>query len=124
MVRVHLCPPLVLGEVAERFKATVLKTVTSYEFSWVRIPPSPPNKNMRFVVSIFIFAVGFLLLKYAYQIMNFFGRIDWAEQFFGGSGTYTFYKIAGISFIVISILYLFGAIQFILSPLSKIFGGP
>ena len=33
---------LVLGEVAERLKALVLKTSNGVTRSWVRIPPSPP----------------------------------------------------------------------------------
>ena len=33
------------GEVAERFKATVLKTVAHESGPWVRIPPSPPAGN-------------------------------------------------------------------------------
>ena len=33
----------ILGEVAERLKALVLKTSNGFTHSWVRIPPSPPN---------------------------------------------------------------------------------
>jgi hypothetical protein len=35
------------GEVAEWFKATVLKTVVHESGPWVRIPPSPPNFHIR-----------------------------------------------------------------------------
>ena len=33
---------IALGEVAERLKATVSKTVSRFVETWVRIPPSPP----------------------------------------------------------------------------------
>ncbi len=37
-----------LGEVAERSKATVLKTVVLETVPWVRIPPSPQIRNSDF----------------------------------------------------------------------------
>ena len=55
--------------------------------------------------------------------MQFFGRIDWAEQVFGGAGTHTFYKLVGLFFIVIALLHLFGALGPLFSPLGRIFGG-
>ena len=39
--------PFSKGEVAERLNALVLKTSKGESPSWVRIPPSPPNKKAR-----------------------------------------------------------------------------
>ena len=44
---------IVFGEVAEWFKATVLKTVIGESLSRVRISPSPPIKNTD-LVSVFL----------------------------------------------------------------------
>ena len=35
-----------IGEMSERFKETVLKTVVPATVPWVRIPLSPPNKTL------------------------------------------------------------------------------
>ncbi len=69
--------------------------------------------------------VGFLVIKYSIQITDTFGRVDWAEQHLRGglAGTYSLYRLVGVVFIVLSLLYMFNAIGFILAPLSSVFGG-
>ena len=76
---------------------------------------------MKFIWGLVGVAVGFLVVKYSFQITNMFGRIDWAEQHL--SGTYTFYKIVGVIFIILSMLYMFGGINFLVGPLAPLFGG-
>lgn len=78
---------------------------------------------MRFIWGVVWIAVGFVLIKYCYPLVSFFGHIDWAEHHLGGGGTYTLYKIAGVVVIIIALLYMFNAVGFILSPLSGVFGG-
>ena len=77
----------------------------------------------RFLLSFVLFVTGFLIMKYSYNIMQFLGRIEWAESKLGGGGTFTLYKFFGLFLIIIAILHLFNALPLILSPLSKIFGG-
>jgi hypothetical protein len=78
---------------------------------------------MRIVWGIIWIAIGFAVIKYSFQITNFFGHIDWAEEHIGGGGTYTLYKIVGIVVIVFSFLYMFGNVGFITEPLAPLFGG-
>ena len=71
---------------------------------------------MRFVFSPIIFALGILCMKYAVQITDqFSGKIDLAEKYLGsgiGAGTYTWWKLFGLALCILSVLWLFGAIQF------------
>ena len=69
--------------------------------------------------------VGVLLIRYAISITNTFGTIPWAEQHLRGglAGTYSLYKIVGVVVIVLSLLYMFGAIGIVLGPVSNVFGG-
>ncbi len=69
--------------------------------------------------------VGFLLIRYAIPLTENLGRISWAEEHLRGgfAGTYSLYKIVGVIFIILSLLYMFGGIGFILAPLGSVFGG-
>lgn len=78
---------------------------------------------MRFIWGIVWIAIGFGLIKYSYQLVSFFGHVPWAEQRLGGGGTYTLYKIAGVAVIIFAMLYMFNAMDFLLSPLGGVFGG-
>lgn len=49
----------------------------------------------------------FITLK-SHKIVDFTGRIAWAEKTFGGAGTYTFIRFVGIAFIAIFFLYMVG----------------
>jgi hypothetical protein len=69
--------------------------------------------------------VGFLLIKYSVQITETMGTVAWAEQHLRGglAGTYSLYRIIGVIIIILSLLYMFGAIGIIVGPLSGLFGG-
>ena len=66
---------------------------------------------MRFFLSPFTFALGFLLMKYTVAVTNNTGKIDLAEKIFGtgiGAGTYTFWRLVGLGICIVSVLWLFG----------------
>ncbi len=69
--------------------------------------------------------IGVLVIKYSMPITDTFGRISWAEDHLHGgmAGTYTFYKLAGLLVIILSLLYMFGGIGFVLGPLGGFFSG-
>lgn len=68
---------------------------------------------------------GVLIIKYSIQITNGLGRIEWAEQHLAGglAGTISLYRIMGVVVIILSFLYMFGSIGFILGPIANLFGG-
>lgn len=75
--------------------------------------PGTPTKifskhQMRFFLAILLFAAGFVLMKYSYNIYQYFGPLDFAEKYLGGAGTNTFYKLFGLLLIVAGFLKLFG----------------
>ena len=59
----------VYGEVAERFKAAVLKTAVDVSPPWVRIPPSPPNKKSPEVSGLFLGRKNFLVAKFVVKYL-------------------------------------------------------
>ncbi len=69
--------------------------------------------------------VGFLLIKYSVTLTDTFGRVEWAERNMhaGMSGTYSLYRLVGLAFIILSLIYMFGGIGILLGPLSGVFGG-
>ena len=69
--------------------------------------------------------IGFLLIKYSVPLTDTFGRIQWAEDHMRGglAGTYSLYKIVGVIFIVLSFMYMFNLMGFLLGPLAPLFGG-
>ena len=80
---------------------------------------------MRFFYGLMGAGVGFLLIKYSVQLTTWFGKVEWAERNLRGglAGTYTLYRLVGLGFIILSMLYMFNAFGFIIAPLAPLFGG-
>ncbi|MEO8065938.1 MAG: hypothetical protein ABI643_03770 [Candidatus Doudnabacteria bacterium] len=80
---------------------------------------------MHFIQGLIGVVIGILLIRYSVAITDMLGRVDWAEEHLRGglAGTYSLYRIVGIIFIVLSLLYMFNIIGFLISPLGSIFGG-
>ena len=80
---------------------------------------------MHIISGIVGVAIGFLLIRYSVTLTETFGRMDWAEQYLRGglAGTYSMYRLVGLIFIILSLLYMFNAAGFILGPVSNLFGG-
>lgn len=79
---------------------------------------------MKYFIGIAAIAVGVVMvIKTAWFVENF-GRSEWAEQHLGGGGTYTFYKLLGITIIFISMMGMTGFLgSFIINTFGKLFGG-
>ncbi|OGE81578.1 MAG: hypothetical protein A3H72_03105 [Candidatus Doudnabacteria bacterium RIFCSPLOWO2_02_FULL_48_8] len=76
---------------------------------------------MRFVWGMVWVVIGFLLIRYNYLLVGFFGHVPWAEQHIGGGGTYTLYKIVGVIVIILGMLYAFNAVGFLTGPAGTLF---
>lgn len=75
---------------------------------------------MRYILGTIIIALGFLITWKSDWIMENFGRIAWAEEHLGTEGgTRLFYKLIGITAIILSFLYMGGVIQSILRAIFK-----
>jgi hypothetical protein len=80
---------------------------------------------MRFVYGIIMIAVGILVMRYTYGLVQLFGKVDWAERNLGAGfgGTYALYKIVGVIIVVVAMLYMFGGAGFLVKPFAPVFGG-
>jgi len=67
--------------------------------------------------------LGFVIMIYRYQIKQFTGNIQWAEQYLGSGGTYNLYIIVGLVISIVSLMYALGTIQDVFNgALGPIFG--
>lgn len=77
-------------------------------------------------MKIFVFFAGpllaYLLMRYRKNIVDFIGTVGFAERYLGMGGTYTFMVILAMGLFVLSMMYVFGALDTILdSTLGRIF---
>jgi len=79
---------------------------------------------MRYFWGIIFVLIGFAVMKYAFPLVNTFGKIPWAENNLGtAGGTYLLYKLAGLVLMILAFLYMFNALDFLLGPLAPVFQG-
>ena len=74
----------------------------------------------RFLVAIIGIPIAFAILYFRKQILDFFGKIDWAEKYLGS----TFNLILLIAFLVFlgSLMYAVGTLQaFLEGTVGKLF---
>lgn len=64
-----------------------------------------------FIIGLIGIVIGIAVLRYREQIRDFLGNIDFAEEYLGQGGTWTFINIMGILIPVLSIMYMFGTLQ-------------
>jgi len=79
---------------------------------------------MNIIIGILISGVGVVLVVKSDWFLNNFGRMAWAEKFFGTSGgTRLGYKMLGILFAIIGIIFITGSgnsfMSWLVSPLTK-----
>ncbi|OGE75449.1 MAG: hypothetical protein A3C85_03055 [Candidatus Doudnabacteria bacterium RIFCSPHIGHO2_02_FULL_48_21] len=67
---------------------------------------------MKIIIGLAGIVIGILLVVKSYFLTSTFGQISFAEKYLGSGGTYTFYKLLGIAFIVLSVLYMFDVWHF------------
>jgi hypothetical protein len=78
---------------------------------------------MRFVWGPLAIIIGILIMRYNFQIVGIFGTIGWAENHLSSGGTYILYKLIGLGVVIVAMLYMFGSADFLVKPLSPVFGG-
>ncbi|EKE12927.1 MAG: hypothetical protein ACD_13C00118G0001 [uncultured bacterium] len=54
---------------------------------------------------------GFILLVFRDKVKNFTGNIGFAERYLGVGGTWTFYILLGIAFIIFGLMWGAGTFQ-------------
>lgn len=65
---------------------------------------------MKYVLGIVMIAAGFFMVWKTDWFIRMFGSNSWAEAKLGGGGTWTFYKLGGLLFILLAFLIMSGSI--------------
>ncbi|MFH1457416.1 MAG: hypothetical protein ABIF17_04920 [Patescibacteria group bacterium] len=80
---------------------------------------------MKYIIFLILIAFGFLIVWKNEKFMEFFGRVEWAEKTFGFyGGSRMFYKMLGITIIILSAMMLTGWLQkIILAIFAPMIGG-
>ncbi len=80
---------------------------------------------MKWVLSLLGIGLGCILIIYTEWFVSNFGRSAWAEQHMGTSGgTRLLYKLVGLVFILIALLWATGFLgNIVLGIFSPLFGG-
>jgi uncharacterized membrane protein len=76
---------------------------------------------IRVPVGIAIMIVGFLMVWKTETVLEWFGRVDWAEDKFGPGGSRFFWKLVGVLIIFIGIFVATNIISDILTSFAGIF---
>ncbi|MCC7356073.1 MAG: hypothetical protein IT410_00445 [Candidatus Doudnabacteria bacterium] len=79
---------------------------------------------MRFILAPLLFALGVLMMKYTVKVTEFMGTVGFAEKYMrsGFAGTYTWYRLVGLLFCILAVLWIFGVLNF--SFLEAVVSGP
>ena len=72
---------------------------------------------MRILIFLFLFAAGLGMILKTGPLVDFTGRVGWAERNLGATGTYTLYKLIGLVLILGGTMYLTGTFQSIMNSL-------
>lgn len=73
-----------------------------------------------FLLGILTVGVGFYCVYKTDAVMSFTGRIEWAEQKFGGGGSRTFIKLTGVIISLLGLAIMTGLHTRILGGLADI----
>ena len=77
-----------------------------------------------FFYGIILIFIGFLVLKYNYQVTNMFSRNNVFERYLGSGSTYFVMKMAGVLVMLLGLLMMFGladdALRWLVSPLTNL----
>lgn len=73
---------------------------------------------MRYIVGILFIILGAVIVLKSEAFFSFFGRIEIADRYLGAEGgSRLMYKLIGIAIVFLSLLYMTGGVEDILSAL-------
>ncbi len=73
------------------------------------------------IIGVLGLPVGLLMMIFRYKIVQFFGKIEWAERNLGGGGTYTLVIIVGVIVWIGSLMYALGTFHQLVGFLGAFF---
>ena len=76
---------------------------------------------MKIFLGLMGILLSYVMVRYREQVVNWVGKIGWAERYLGMGGTYNAMILFAIGLFLFSILYMTGNIDFIFGGLGKFF---
>lgn len=74
---------------------------------------------MKYIVGIILIAFGVFMVWRTDLMMRTFGRNGWAEQHLGNGGSWSFYKIIGVTLSILGLLIMTGSLIDILDAIFR-----
>jgi len=78
---------------------------------------------MEFIIGVIAVVAGAAMVIKTETLIQWFGRLPWAEDKLGPGGTRTFHKLLGLIIIFVGLTLMFGLFEgllgFLLSPLLR-----
>ncbi len=65
---------------------------------------------MKFLIFFVCLGFGYIGIIYSKWLVDSLGRVSWFEDKLGSGGTYSFWKLLGLAFIIFGFVYMFGGI--------------
>lgn len=75
----------------------------------------------RILLGLAIMIVGFLFVLKTRTLMDWFGRVEWAERKLGAGGSWTFYKLLGVGIAFLGVFIATNIISDILTSFASLF---
>lgn len=75
---------------------------------------------MRFILGLIILALGIWVVIKTEYMLEFIGRVEWAEDKLGPGGSRTFYKLLGMVIILIGFATMTNLISGILAGIARL----
>lgn len=63
---------------------------------------------VKILVLILAIIAGIYTIRYRYNMVQLFGKAEWAERYLGSGGTFSMWVFIGILMIVIALVWLVG----------------
>lgn len=60
---------------------------------------------MKFVIFLLACGLAVFILKYTEPLVRMIGKNAWAEQYLGGGGTYTMWKLIALGIVIVALFY-------------------
>lgn len=77
---------------------------------------------MRIVWGIIGILLAYVMIRYRKQVVDWTGKIAWAERYLGMGGTYNAMVLFAVGVFLFSLLYMTGNVDFVFGGLGKFFG--
>ena len=77
---------------------------------------------MKILLGLLGILLSYIIVRYRRHIVDWTGKIAWAERYLGMGGTYNAMVLFALVIFFFSILYMTGNVDFVFGGVGKLFG--